>query len=80
MQEHARKKWKKGSAQVSVAGKESGEPRGNHGVAQFKEPLRVRGDGEFVEEDGNVSQDERDVDDGGVPGWIEVFERDEHER
>ena len=82
MEKHAGDQWQKGDLEAGVAGEECRDAGGDHGVRKkmgFKGAVRKSSlKAELVDEDHDVGEDQRDIDEGIGPRWVEIFERDEH--
>lgn len=78
VKKHAGEEGEEGGFEASVASQEAADVRWNGGVG-VKEDFGLSGrEGELVEEDDDVGQDEKRIDDGRSAMGVEIFERDEH--
>ena len=78
VEKHAGEDREKRGFKAAVACEDRTDVRGDGGVGHHEGLVLVRGQGELVEKDNNVRQNEKSVDDGVGPPRIQVFERDEH--
>lgn len=78
VEEHAGEQWQEGGFEGNVAGKESGDVRGDGGVRELEGVLLSGSECELEKEDDDVREDEKNVNDGVGLVRIEIFERDEH--
>jgi hypothetical protein len=78
VEEHAGENGEKGGFQASVAVEGQANVVGDGGIGEFEDLLLVSGECEFVEEDDDVRQNEKSIDDGVGAARVQVFDRDEH--
>jgi hypothetical protein len=78
VQEHTCEDREQGSFKIAMAAQDASDVRGDGSVGHHEGLVLVWGQGELVEKDDHVRQNEKSVDDGVGPPGIQVFERDEH--
>src|SRR5713226_4373160 len=82
MEKHARDQWQERNFESGMTCQEGRDSRGHHAVRQKKRigaALRKRRlQADLVNENRDVAENERDVDEGIGARWVEVLKRDEH--
>lgn len=78
VKKHAGEEGEEGGFEAYVAGEEAADVGGDGGVGIEKDFVLSRREGELVEEDDDVGQDEKRIDYGRGAVGVEIFERDEH--
>ena len=78
VQEHAGENRNEGVFEVSMAGKGGADMRRNSGVGHDEGLTLVRAQSDLIEEDDDVRQNEKSVDDRVGAPRIQVFDGDEH--
>src|SRR6266852_3643516 len=81
-EKHARDQWQERNFESGMTCQEGRDSRGHHAVRQKKRigaALRKRRlQADLVNENRDVAENERDVDEGIGARWVEVLKRDEH--
>src|SRR5262249_52174260 len=79
MEKHTSEKREDGGLQMSVPGKEVAEPGRHCAVDRCQHRLGTMRERKFVEEYGEIGENDSVVDEGNCAGWIFVLKGNEHD-